>query len=99
MADQNWDDWKFQIHWNKLEWVNTRSCIEGNNPFCVSPNKFIFKDNNKTAHWVGFQKLKPLDINIILRKTIINELQASLTGDTIEHSYFGTKKSRFITRS
>ena len=23
--NQSWNDWKFQIHWNKLEWVNPRS--------------------------------------------------------------------------
>ena len=21
-ANQNWNDWKLQIHWNKLEWLN-----------------------------------------------------------------------------
>ena len=24
-ANQWWNDWKFQLHWNKLEWVNPRS--------------------------------------------------------------------------
>ena len=24
-ANQDWNNWKFQIHWNKLEWVNSRS--------------------------------------------------------------------------
>ena len=28
MANQNCNDWNFQIHWNKLEWVNPRSHIE-----------------------------------------------------------------------
>ena len=37
------------IHWNKLEWVNPRSCDERNNPFCVSLKK-CFKDNNKPAY-------------------------------------------------
>ena len=27
-ANQNWNDWKFQINWNKLEWVNPRNCNE-----------------------------------------------------------------------
>ena len=35
MANQSWNDWEFQIHWNKLEWVNPRIFIEINNPFCV----------------------------------------------------------------
>ena len=26
-SNQNWNDWKFQIHWNMLEWVNPRSKI------------------------------------------------------------------------
>ena len=28
MADINWNDWEFQIHWNKLEWVNPRNFNE-----------------------------------------------------------------------
>ena len=24
-SNQEWCDWKFQIHWNKLEWENPRS--------------------------------------------------------------------------
>ena len=27
-ANQEWHDWKFQNHWNKLEWVNPRSSDE-----------------------------------------------------------------------
>ena len=61
MANQNQNDWIFQIHWNKHEWVNSRSCNEQNNPFCMSFKKLCLKDNNKTAYWVGRSKLKPLD--------------------------------------
>ena len=35
MADQNWNERKFQIHWNKLEWVNLRSRIEQKSILCV----------------------------------------------------------------
>ena len=56
MANQNWNEWKFQIHWNKLEWVNSRSRIEGNNPSCASSKKLFLRGNNKTAHWVGHSK-------------------------------------------
>ena len=52
MANQSWNDWKFQIPWDKLEWLNPRSLIERKNTFCVSSNKLCLKDNNKTAHWV-----------------------------------------------
>ena len=30
-ANQEWNDWKFQIHWNILEWVNPRSRDERKN--------------------------------------------------------------------
>ena len=35
MANQNWNAWTFNMHWNKLEWVNTRSCIEQKYILCV----------------------------------------------------------------
>ena len=25
-ANQYWNDWKIQIHWNKLGWVKPRNC-------------------------------------------------------------------------
>ena len=28
MENKNWNDWKFQINWNKLDWVNPISCIK-----------------------------------------------------------------------
>ena len=62
MENKSWNEWKFQIHWNKLEWVNIRSHTEGNNPFCVSSNKFCLKDNNKNANWVGNLELNPLHL-------------------------------------
>ena len=60
MANQTWNDQKFQIHWNKLEWVNKRNNIEQRYPFCVSSKKLSLNDNNKTVHWVGHSKLKYL---------------------------------------
>ena len=32
-ANMNFNDWKFQLHWNKLEWVNPRSKIKRKNLF------------------------------------------------------------------
>ena len=37
--NQYWYYCKFQVHCNKLEWVNPRSRDERNNPFCVSSKK------------------------------------------------------------
>ena len=36
MANQNWNNCKFQMHCNKIEWVNQISCIKLKNAFCVS---------------------------------------------------------------
>ena len=30
-ANRHWNDWKLQLHWNKLEWVNQRSKIKRKN--------------------------------------------------------------------
>ena len=38
-ANKYFNYWKFQIHWNKLEWLNPRSRDEQKNPFCVSSKK------------------------------------------------------------
>ena len=61
MDNQNWNDWKFQINCNNREWVNPFSRNEVNNPFFVFSKDLYLKGNNKTAHWVGRSKLKPLD--------------------------------------
>ena len=62
MENQSWNDYKFEIHWSKLEWVNPRSCIGGRKFFCVYSKKFCLEDNSKTAHQVGHLKLKPVDL-------------------------------------
>ena len=31
-ANKWWNDWKFQLNWNKHEWVNPRSKIIRKNP-------------------------------------------------------------------
>ena len=67
-ANQDWNDWKFQIHWNKLEWVNSRSRDERKINFvCLFINRF--KYNNKPAHWVVHSQLRSLDTDDFLRKT------------------------------
>ena len=39
-ADQEWCDWKFKIHWNKLEWLNPRSRNEQKKHFVCLPGFF-----------------------------------------------------------
>ena len=80
-ANKYWIDWKFQIHYNKLEWVNPRIHDERKNPFCVS-SKNIYKDNIETAHWVGNSQLIFLDTYDLLKITpVVDETYFSVTGN------------------
>ena len=36
-----WNDWKFQLHWNKLEWVDPKSNHKIVEPFSVSSKSSI----------------------------------------------------------
>ena len=60
-ANKWWNDWRLQLHWNKLEWVNPRSLTKRNKPFSVSLNCFYLNKNYITSHWVGLSALKELD--------------------------------------
>ena len=93
MANQSWNEWKFQTYWNKFEWVNPRSRIEGNNPFFLPSKKFCYKDNDKNSYWVGHSKLRPLDLEDFLKEKIINKIEASLTWVSIEKSNSGMKNN------
>ena len=42
-ANQNCNNWIFQIHWNKLEWVNSINCYEKKNPYRMSFKKVPFQ--------------------------------------------------------
>ena len=59
MTDQIWNDWIYQIHWNKIEWVNPRIRFEGKNHFSVSSKIFCLEENNINAHWVGHLEIDP----------------------------------------
>ena len=56
-----WNDWKFQLHWNMLEWVNPKSTPKRVKPFSVYSKKLYINNNDRTAHFVGHSKLGPLD--------------------------------------
>ena len=51
-ANQAWNNWKFKIHWNKLEWLNPRSRDEQKNRFCVSSKKIDLKITLKLHIWL-----------------------------------------------
>ena len=43
MENQKFNDWKFQIYWNKLEWGNPRNCIEQKIYFVCLLKKYALK--------------------------------------------------------
>ena len=79
--------------------MNPRILNERKKSFCVSSYFVCLKDNNKTAHWVGHLQLKSLYTDVFFkRKPVVDDLQDSLTGNTIEQSASGGKESIFVTR-
>ena len=40
-ANRWWNDWKSQLHWNKLEWVDPVSTPKRVKPFSVSSKSYI----------------------------------------------------------
>ena len=40
-ANRWWNDWKSQLHWNNLEWVDPKSAPKRVKPFSVSLKSFI----------------------------------------------------------
>ena len=67
------NDWKFQLHWNMLEWVDPKSKPKIVNPFSVSSNKFYINNNDRAAHFVSHSKLTPLDCADFYERKQINE--------------------------
>ena len=67
------NDWKFQLHWNMLEWVNPKSTTKRVKPFFVSSKEFYINNNDRTAHFVGHSKLTPLDCVDFYERKQINE--------------------------
>ena len=75
-----WNDWIFQLHWDKLEWVDPKYTPKRVKPFSVSSKKLYINKNYRTAHFVGHYKLKELDINdSYKRKQMNEEMEAELT--------------------
>ena len=68
-----WNDWKFQLHWNMLEWVNLKSTPKRDKPFSVSSNKFYINNIDRTSHFVGHSELGPLDYADFYERKNVNE--------------------------
>ena len=46
-----WNDWKFQLHWNMIEWVDPKTTPKRVKPFSVSSKYLYFNNNDRTAHF------------------------------------------------
>ena len=89
-----WNDLKFQIHWNKIEQANPRSCDERKNTFCVSSKTDCFKDDVKPSYWVGNSQLRSLNTYDLFKITPgVDAKQASVTGKAEEQSVSRGKKN------
>ena len=75
-----WNYWRFQLHWNKLEWVDCKSTTNRVMAYSVSSKRFYIINNDRTAHFIGHSKLKELDIDdFYKRKQMNEEMEAEIT--------------------
>ena len=68
-----WNDWKLQLHWNKLESVDPKSTPKIIKPFSVFSQRFHINNNDRTAHFVRHSKLKELYIDDFYKRKKTNE--------------------------
>ena len=57
-ANKWWNDWRFQLNRNNLEWVDPKTLIKSDKPYSASSKKCYLNKNDRTAHCVGLSKLK-----------------------------------------
>ena len=68
-----WNDWKFQLHRNKIELVDPKSTPKGVKAYSVSSKRFYISNNDRTARFVGHSKFKELDIDDLYKRKHMNE--------------------------
>ena len=67
-------------------WIEGVVMNEGNHFMCLQ-KKTCFKDNVKTAHWVGNSKLWSIDTDYLFKRTpVVDVKQASVTENTMKQS-------------
>ena len=52
-ANKWWNDWKFQLHWHKLEWLNSKSTPKRIKLFSDYSKKIYFDKSDKTDHFLA----------------------------------------------
>ena len=78
LKNDNWNDWKLQTHWNKLEWVDPKRCNPNINFFRVSLFKIYIKNKYILCHWFGHSKMNPIDLDELFNREDFNN-ETSLT--------------------
>ena len=77
----NYNYFKFQQYWNKLEWIKPRIKTNSNKPYSFASRKVYINKDLRMAHWVGLSPLKELDYNDFFdRKQMVEDLEVDLTG-------------------
>ena len=78
-SNRRWNDLRFQLHWNNLEWVDPKYTPKRVKPFSVSSKKLYISKNDRKAHFVGHYRLKELDIDdCYYRKQMNEEMEAEV---------------------
>ena len=73
-ANKWWNYLKFQLYWNKLEWLDPKTLIRRDKPYSVSSKIFYLNKNDRTDQWVGHSQLKELDnIDFFERKRFLRK--------------------------
>ena len=67
-TNNNWNDWRFQLYWDKLEGVDPKHQDHKKNPFCTLTYNFYIKDGNKSCHFFGDSRLKPIDYGAFFKR-------------------------------
>ena len=52
------NDWKFQLYWDKLEWVYPKYNPKRVKPFSVYSKNLYISKNDRKAHFVSHSRLK-----------------------------------------
>ena len=85
VACDHWKYWKFQIHWEKLEYVVPLKLDTKKTPFCMSSNKLFLKDGLHDNNRVGKPVMKPVDYVTFQKR------KALMEGKNDESNKFGMK--------
>ena len=77
-ANNGWIEYKFQLLWKDLEWVDPRTHNLKTNPFCTSTYKFYIKENNPLSHFVVHY-----NINLVGYNTFFN-----INNSTVQYLHY-----------